>query len=134
VTTWPVNPEPGVSNNVAVVTVKVSDIVPCTMLVASVSLTVYGMKLAVFATVKLPDRMPYVSMVQLTEPSEGRAGTTEMPGLRVEQSREDPPVNPDPDSMTNIPLPPLFGVNSNLDRTMNSALAMSPVWPTAKTL
>jgi hypothetical protein len=128
VTTWPVNPVPGVSTNDAVVTVKVSDTEPWTTL-ASVIVTVYAIKLAPGSTVKYPDRIPFASTLQRGSAPAKRTGNTGtvviFPVVQLNAA-----AYPDPDSVTIMvgPLPPLCGFNTNVDSTRNSVCEKYPFW------
>jgi hypothetical protein len=66
--------------------------------------------------------MPKVSTLQVRGgDAAARAGNAGMKDMTAGK-HENVPWNPDPDSMTRIPLPPVSGVNSNFDRTINSAI------------
>jgi hypothetical protein len=123
VTVWPPLPEIAESAIEGAVTVKLAETDgPGFTTAASVKYTVYG-PVTVAATVKLPVNIPVVASME-------QAGVPNRPvGMEVSSvgqvADESPVLNPDPDSVTVIPNPPLLGVTTSIELTINWAVVTS---------
>jgi hypothetical protein len=88
-------------------------------------------KAAAASTVKLPDRMPLVSVVQVAGPPPLKKGdgiTDVGVGTPVQVLLT---PNPEPDIVTTVPVPPLLGVRVNVAVRRKLASEVSPVLPVA---
>jgi hypothetical protein len=115
-TTVPVGPELGVSVNIGLVTVNVTEIDPCSTYVAEMVI-VCAPKAAVASTSYVPVRTPLAEMLH-TNVVESKVGDGDS-RMSPEQSAA-LAVYPEPESVPESPRPPLFGVNVKLDITVKS--------------
>ena len=89
--------------------------------VASVKYTVYS-PVTVAVTVKLPVNIPVVPSMEQEDTVVQRPLGME---LRSPEQDTRPALNPDPDSVTVIPDPPLLGVTTSIELTINSVVVTS---------